>query len=118
MGFKIQANDHPQVVAKVDEQVQAGNSVAKATRIVSEEYGVTASRVYEIYRDHNPREIDPDDSRAEMLRDRREGMSLKAIAEKHECSTNKVNRVCRTYRLPVEDTKARRTKARRSKATS
>ena len=99
MGFKIASEQKAEVNAKVVALVADGTTTAKATQQVAGEYGVTAGRVYEIYREFNPRTLDPNDPRAGILRARAEGKSLKVIAEEHNCSTNKVVQTCKIYRL-------------------
>ena len=97
---KIEKHQQQEVVNLVADHVSSDKvSTAKATQLVAEVYGVTPTRIYEIWREHNPRVLSSDDPRASIIRMRNEGVSLKKVAEAHGCSTNKVVQTCKIYRL-------------------
>ena len=96
---KIEKVAQQGIVDEIRQHVEEGLSVAKATQVVAPTYDVTPTRIYEIWREHNPRVLDSNDDRAGMIRMRNEGESYKKIAEAFGCSQNKVVQTCKIYRL-------------------
>ena len=100
---KLTKYQQHQALAKVVFLTKEDFSVSAACRDVAEEFGVTPTRVYEIYRDHHPREIGPDHKHYTILTAKAAGRDAKSIAAEHGCSVNTVHKVCRHFRLPTRD---------------